>query len=89
MTTDGAVELFRNAFIISALIAGPPLLAALLVGLVVGVLQAATQVNEASIAFVSKLIAVGLCFAVLGSWTVRQLVDYTSRTIGSISEITR
>ena len=89
MTTDGAVELFRNAFIISALIAGPPLLAALLVGLVVGVLQAATQVNEASIAFVSKLLAVGLCFAVLGSWTLRQLVDYTSRTIASISEITR
>ena len=88
MTTDGAVELFRNAFMIAALIAGPPLLAALIVGLVVGVLQAATQVNEASIAFVSKLIAVGLCFAVLGSWTVRQLVDYTSRTIGSISEIT-
>jgi flagellar biosynthetic protein FliQ len=89
MSTDGAVELFRNAFIISALIAGPPLLAALLVGLVVGVLQAATQVNEASIAFVSKLIAVGLCFALLGSWTVRQLVDYTSRTIASISEVTR
>lgn len=88
MTTDGAVELFRNAFMISALIAGPPLLAALIVGLVVGVLQAATQVNEASIAFVCKLIAVGLCFAVLGSWTVRQLVDYTSRTIASISEIT-
>ena len=89
MTTDGAVELFRNAFMIAAMVAGPPLFAALLVGLIVGVLQAATQVNEASISFVSKLLAVGLTFALLGSWSVRQLVDYTGRTIASISEVTR
>ncbi len=89
MTTDGAVELFRNAIMIAALVGGPPLLAALIVGLVVGVLQAATQVNEASISFVSKLLAVGLTFAVLGSWTMNQLVDYTSRTISSIADVTR
>ncbi len=89
MTTDGAVELFRNAIMIAALVGGPPLLAALLVGLIVGVLQAATQVNEASISFVSKLLAVGLTFAVLGSWTMKQLVDYTARTISSISDVTR
>jgi flagellar biosynthesis protein FliQ len=46
-------------------------------------------VNEASISFVSKLLAVGLCFALLGSWTVRQLVDYTGRTIASIADVTR
>ena len=51
MTTDGAVELFRNAFYVCCLIAGPALFAALIAGLVVGVLQAATQVNEASISF--------------------------------------
>jgi len=89
MTTDGAVELFRNAIMVAALVGGPPLLAALLVGLIVGVLQAATQVNEASISFVSKLLAVGLTFAVLGSWTMKQLVDYTSRTISSIADVTR
>ena len=89
MTTDGAVELFRNAIMITALIAGPPLLAALLVGLIVGVLQAATQVNEASISFVSKLVAVGATMAILGSWSMQQLVDYTSRTISSIANVTR
>jgi flagellar biosynthesis protein FliQ len=46
-------------------------------------------VNEASISFVSKLLAVGLTFALLGSWTVRQLVDYTGRTIASIADVTR
>ena len=62
--------------------------AALIAGLIVGVLQAATQVNEASISFVSKLVAVGLTFAVLGSWSMGQLVEYTSRTIQSIADVT-
>lgn len=89
MTIDGAVELFKNAIFVAAMVAGPALMVALLMGLVVGVLQAATQVNEASISFVAKLIAVGATFAVLGSWSVQKLVDYTSRTIASISNVTR
>jgi flagellar biosynthetic protein FliQ len=89
VTIDGAVELFKNAIIITAMVAGPALMVALIMGLIVGVLQAATQVNEASISFVTKLIAVGVTFAVLGSWSVQKLVDYTSRTISSISNVTR
>lgn len=89
MSIDGAVELFKNAIIVAGLVAGPALLVALIMGLVVGVLQAATQVNEASISFVTKLIAVGATFAVLGSWSMQKLVDYTSRTISSISNVTR
>jgi flagellar biosynthesis protein FliQ len=89
VTVDGAVVLLQNVFIITAKVAGPLLLAALVVGLIVGVLQAATQVQEASISFVIKLIAVGITFIALGSWTLRQLVDYSSRTIGSIADVTR
>lgn len=87
MTIDGAVELFRNAILITAMIIGPALGVALLVGLVVGVLQAATQVNEASISFISKLVAVGVTVVVLGSWSMQQLVDYTRRTLTSISNV--
>ncbi len=89
MTTDGAVELLRNALIIAFLVVGPVLAVTLVVGLVVGVLQAATQVNEASISFVTKLIAIVATFLVLGTWTLRQLVDYSTRTISSITEVTR
>ena len=89
MTTDGAVELPRNALIIAFLVVGPVLAVTLVVGLVVGVLQAATQVNEASISFVTKLIAIVATFLVLGTWTLRQLVDYSTRTISSITEVTR
>ncbi len=89
MSTDGAVELLRNALIVTALVIGPMLAVALLVGLIVGVLQAATQVNEASISFVVKLLAMVVTFVFLGSWTLRQLVDYSSRTIASIADVTR
>jgi flagellar biosynthetic protein FliQ len=89
VTVDGVVELFTRAFIAALKFAGPMLLVALVVGIVVGVLQAATQVNEASVSFGAKLLAVGVAFAVLGSWTLRQFVDYTSRTISSISDVVR
>ena len=89
MTTDGAVELFRNAIFICCLVSGPALFAALVAGLIVGVLQAATQVNEASISFVSKLLAVGITFAVLGSWSMNQLVEYTTRAMQNVADVTR
>ena len=89
MTTDGAVDLLRAAMIAAAKVSGPFLLVALVVGLFVGVLQAATQVNEASVSYVTKLLAVGATIVALGSWTLNQLVDYTSRTLGSIANVIR
>ena len=89
MTSQAAVELIVNALMVWGKIAGPMLIAALVVGVVIGVLQAATQVNEASVSFLTKLIAMGLTVLALGSWTMRTLVDYTSRTIGSIADVVR
>jgi flagellar biosynthetic protein FliQ len=89
MTTDGAIELIVNALMVWGKVAGPMLVAALIVGIVVGVLQAATQVNEASVSFLTKLIAMGITVLALGSWTMRTLVEYTGRTIGSIADVVR
>jgi flagellar biosynthetic protein FliQ len=89
MTTDGAVELMRNMMIIIAQVSGPALLSALVVGLFVGVLQTATQVNEASISFVVKLLAVTVALVAAGPYVLAQLIDYTRHTIGSIAEIVR
>lgn len=89
MTSDGAITLLGGALIVLIKVAGPMLLIALLVGLVVGVLQAATQINEGSIAFTIKLVTVAVALVVLGPWTLRQLVDYTSRSIGGIATVTR
>ncbi len=89
MTIDGVAELFVKALFVTTKVAGPMLFATLLVGLVIGVLQAATQVNEASISFIAKLLAIVATVVVLGSWTLAQLVDYTSRTLSAIADVVR
>jgi flagellar biosynthesis protein FliQ len=87
MTTDGAIDLLRNAMLIAAQAAGPILLAALIVGLLVGVFQTATQVNEASVSYLAKLIAVAATLVVMGPLILTGLVDYTRQSIRAISGI--
>jgi flagellar biosynthetic protein FliQ len=89
MTTEGAIDILRNAILIAAQLAGPPLLVALVVGVVIGVLQTIMQVNEQSITFVFKILAIGVVLAAMGSHLLSTSVEYTRRTIGSISDITR
>lgn len=89
MTTDGAIELIVGVVIAWMRMVGPMLLAALIVGLVVGVLQAATQINEASVSFLTKLLAMGLTMLAVGPWCAKQMVEYTQRTIESISDVVR
>ena len=89
MTTDAAIELVLGALLIWTKSAGPLLLSALLVGVVVGVLQAATQINEASISFLMKLVAMSVTIVAIGAWSAQSLVDYTERTIGSIANVVR
>ena len=89
MTVDGALELLQNALLIAAELAGPAILTALLVGVFAGVLQTITQVNEASVSFVLKLLAVCVAFAAVGSHMMSRSVDYTRRTIGGIADVVR
>ena len=89
MTTDGAIQLIFSCLLVWTKIAGPLLLAALVVGVIVGVLQAATQINEASIGFLAKLCVMGVTLALVGSWSLQNLVSYTHRTMGSIADVVR
>lgn len=89
MTPDTVNDLVIKGLIIGAKIAGPALLITLVVGLIIGVLQAATQINEASISFLAKLIAVMGTIVLMGSWSLRQLMEYTTRTISSIADVVR
>ena len=89
MTPDTVNDLVIRGLIVAAKIAGPALLITLAVGLIIGVLQAATQINEASISFLAKLIAVMATIVVMGSWSLRQLMEYMTRTISSIADIVR
>ena len=69
---------------VGLLVAAPMLLAALVTGLVISVLQAATQINEMTLSFIPKLLAMAAVLALTGPWMIRQLVEYTRGLIESI-----
>lgn len=76
MDTSTVVELGTQALWITMLVSAPLLLVALGVGLVVGVVQAATSVNEATLSFIPKLVAMSITLALVGGWQIATLVDY-------------
>lgn len=77
MTGIDVSSVMREAMIVMLKLGGPPLLAALAVGLVVSLLQAITQINEATLAFVPKAMALGLVLVLLGPFMLATLTDYT------------
>jgi len=80
------IGLAKEAFMISMLVSAPLLLVSLAVGLVISILQAATQVHEQTLTFVPKLVIMGLVMVTLGSWMISTLVNYTIRLYGSIHQ---
>lgn len=87
MTPDHVVQIGRQALELMLLVSAPLLLVALAVGLVVSVLQAVTQINEATLSFLPKLIAVALMMVVAGPWMLATLTDYLRQIIGSIPQV--
>jgi flagellar biosynthetic protein FliQ len=69
------------------LVAAPVLLTVLAVGVVVSIFQAATQINEATLSFVPKVLAAVLVLAVTGPWMVTTLVEYIQRTLQTIPQV--
>ena len=77
MDVATVVDLGRGALWAVMMISAPLLVVALGVGLFVGVIQAATSINEATLSFSPKLIAIGLALSLFGGWQLGMLIDYT------------
>ena len=84
MDTAMVVDLGRQALWMTMLISAPLLGMALVVGLIIGVFQAATSINEQTLSFIPKLVALGLTLALIGGWMINTLVDYTRVLFGRI-----
>jgi flagellar biosynthesis protein FliQ len=89
MSADAALELFANLLKVAMFVAGPMLLASLLAGIIVGILQAATQINEASIGFVAKAAAVMLVMVTVGPALASQAVGYTRHSLEAVRHVVR
>lgn len=77
MDTSAVVDLVREAMWVAVMVSAPLLLVALAVGLFIGVIQAATSVNEATLSFIPKLIAIALTAVIFGGWQIATLMDFT------------
>jgi len=81
VTTTYAVQLAREAILITLLLASPMLGFGLIVGLLISILQAVTQVNEMTLTFIPKIIAVVVALALFLPWIMQMLLDFTRRLI--------
>ena len=84
MSQDLVIQIFRDCLKTALLISAPLLGAAIVVGLTVSIFQAATQIHEASLAFVPKILAIIVCLIILSPWMLQVLVTFTTGIISNI-----
>jgi flagellar biosynthetic protein FliQ len=77
MTPEAVLTVARESLTVTAMVSAPLLLAALVTGVVVGVLQAATQINEMTLSFIPKLVALFVALLATGAWMLQILTGYT------------
>jgi len=84
MTPESVLTLAQRALEITLLMSAPPLLAALAMGLIVSVFQAATQINEMTLSFIPKLLAIFVALVLFGPWMLGILLDYIRELFAGI-----
>ena len=87
MTTDTVIDLTMTAVELGMKVALPILLAGLAVGLVISVFQAITQIQEQTLTFIPKIVAMGVVLVVAGPWMLSEVITYTQQLYGSIPEL--
>jgi len=87
MTPEAIMTIGQHALEVTLLLAAPLLLVALLVGLTVGIFQAATQINEMTLSFIPKLLAIAGTLVLAGPWMLKVIVDYTRALFASIPQL--
>ena len=87
MTPELVMDIGRQAVEMTLLLSAPLLLAALVIGLIISIFQAATQINEQTLSFIPKLVGMFLVLILAGPWMLQMVVDYIRRLFESIPQI--
>ena len=87
MTPEMILDIGRDALWVTSLLAAPLLLSALAVGLLVGMVQAATQIQEMTLTFIPKLIVLALALMIAGSWMLGLITDFTIELFHNIPDL--
>jgi flagellar biosynthetic protein FliQ len=83
MTPESVMTIGRNAMEVCLMVAAPMLLVALIIGLIVSIFQAATQINEATLSFIPKLVGIFVAMVVAGPWMLSVMLDYMRQVFTS------
>jgi flagellar biosynthetic protein FliQ len=89
MTETYLITFTQNALMVTIMLAAPILLTSLIVGSLISLIQAATQINEVTLTFVPKMIGIILIFALLGGWMGQQLVSFTLNIFTSLPSLAK
>ena len=84
MTPESVMTMGRTAMEVTLMVSAPLLLVALVIGLVISIFQAATQINEATLSFIPKLIAVFVTLVLAGPWMLSTMLDYMRQVFTNI-----
>ena len=89
MSQNAIIDLIVESLMVSMKIAAPALLAIMLAGILISLFQAATQINEQTLSFIPKIIAMTVALVFTGPWILQTIVNFTSKVLKSIPTITR
>jgi flagellar biosynthesis protein FliQ len=87
MTPESIIVIGQQALVVTAMLSAPLLLAALAAGLVIGMFQAATQINEVTLSFIPKLLVLAAVLYLGGGWMLKVIVGYSEQLIRSIPSL--
>ena len=85
MTTSEITEVMYQLFVLAAQLAGPVLIISMMVGIVISIIQAATQIHEQTLTFLPKLVVIGVILVINGSNMLRALQDFTRQIFEMIA----
>ena len=84
MTQEQVMSIFQQAIILAFKLVGPLLAVSIIIGLVIAIFQAATQIHEQTLTFVPKIVAIALMMLLLGPWMITMLSDFMQNLFGMI-----
>ena len=87
MTQGQVLDVFQSALLVALQLAAPMLVVSIVIGLIVAIFQAATQIHEQTLTFVPKVLAIALLLLMLGSWMMSVMGDFVSNLFGMIAQL--
>ena len=89
MTETYVLSFAQNAVMVALILAAPVLIVSLVIGSIISLFQAATQINEVTLTFIPKMIGIGLILAIMGSWMAQQLLAFTTAIFTNLPNMPR